>query len=252
MFRQPFSVLFFQKRAAYVLLALIAAHLYSVPTANAQTQPRRSPMGGQRAVVVDERLAALRYEPELSAILLQRMSRGRMVAILGSKRSADGVTFYRVAVTRRTRGWLQSESVVSPSRAGDDERLLRLIRASEDFDRIVRARIFLDYFPRSTLRPIILLLYGEEAEKAASRLSRDAGRRLDEREMAANGAPLYSYFMNYNGLDRYRRQGIVFTFDRTTKQFHYDGECWREVVRRYPKSPEAEQARAKLLALTIK
>jgi hypothetical protein len=213
-----------------------------------------APPGGQRAVVVDERLAALRDEPDFSARLVQRMSRGRMVAILGMKRAPGGVSFYRVAVTRRTRGWLQSEAVVSPTRAGDDERLLRLIRGSEDFDRIVRARIFLDLFTRSPLRPTVLMLYAEAAEAAASRLSREAVRRLDEREMAAGGAPVFSYFLNYNGLDRYNRQGISFVYDRTAKQFHYDGESWREILRRYPRSPEAVEARKRLdslAALTV-
>jgi hypothetical protein len=182
------------------------------------------------------------------------MSRGRMVAITGTKRTPDGLTFYRVAVTRRTRGWLQSEAVVAPSRANDDERLLRLIRGSEDFDRLVRARIFLDLFSRSPLRPTVLMLYAEAAEAAASRLSREAGRRLDEREMAAGGAPPFSYFLNYNGLDRYNRQGISFVYDRTSKQFHYDGESWREILRRYPRSPEAAEARKRLdsLAAVIK
>jgi hypothetical protein len=210
---------------------------------------RRAPAGGTRAVVVDERLAALRDEPGFSARLLQRMSRGRMVAILGQKRAPEGVTFYRVAVTRRTRGWLQSDAVVIPGRAGDDERLLRLIRGSEDFDRLARARIFLDIFPKSPLRPKVLMLYGEEAEAAAVKLSRDASRRLEEREMVAGGAPAFSYFMNYNGLDRYRRQDIVFTFDLARKQFHYDGAAWREILRRYPDSAEATEARKRLEAL---
>lgn len=213
-------------------------------------QQRRAPEGGQRAVVVDERLAVLRDAPDLSANLLQRMSRGRMVAVKGAKRSADGVTFYRVAVTKRTGGWIQSEAVVSLVRKDDDERLLRLIQNSEDFDRIIRARIFLDVFQRSPLRPTVLMLYGEAAEKAAGKLSRDAVRRLNEKEMAAGGAPVFSYFLNYNGLDRYRRQGITFIFDRATKQFHYDGASWREILRRYPRSPEAEEARKRLDALS--
>jgi hypothetical protein len=219
-------------------------------TANStQAQQRRAPEGGQRAIVVDERLAALRDAPDFSATLLQRMSRGRMVAVRGVKRSADGVTFYRVGVTRRTSGWIQSEAVVSTVRKSDDERLLRLIQTSEDFDRIVRARIFLEMFQRSPLRPAVLMLYGEAAERAAGRLSRDAVRRLDEKEMVAGGAPIFSYFLNYNGLDRYRRQGIAFTFDRATKQFHYDGASWREIIRRYPRNPEAEEARKRLEAL---
>jgi hypothetical protein len=224
-------------------LCLIVLASFSISTA----QQRRAPVGGgARAVVIDERLAALRDEPSLSARLLQRMSRGRMVAILAQKRAPEGVTFYRVAVTRRTRGWLQSDAVVQPGRAGDDERLLRLIRGSVDFDRIARARLFLDLFPKSGLRPSVLMLYGEAAEEAASRLSRDAVRRLEEKEMTAGGAPVISYFMNYNGLDRYRRQDIVFNFDLARKQFRYDGAAWREILQRYPRSTEAEEARKRL------
>ncbi len=229
--------------AAFILCLIFL----TIPT---RAQSRRAPEGGQRAVVVDERLAVLRDAPDFSATLLQRMGRGRMVAIRGVKRTPDGVTFYRVGVTRRTVGWIQSEAVVSTVRKSDDERLLRLIQTSEDFDRIVRARIFLDMFQRSPLRPTVLMLYGEAAERAAGRLSRDAVRRLDEKEMAAGGAPVFSYFLNYNGLDRYRRQDITFIFDRTAKQFHYDGTSWREIIRRYPRSPEAAEAQKRLEALS--
>ncbi len=205
--------------------------------------------GGQRAVVVDERLAALRESPELSARLLQRMRRGRKLSIQGSRRAADGLTFYRVMLTRRTIGWVQSEAVITASLQADDERLLRLIRGSEDFDRLARAHIFLDLFPKSPLRPTVLRLYAESAEDAAAKLSRDAARRLDAHEMQAGGAPDYSYFMNYNGLDRYNRQGVTFIFDRTAKRFQYDGAAWREILRRYPQSPEAAEARKHLEAL---
>lgn len=236
-------------KRAFLSFSFIACTLLSVYQAQSQQRRTRTPEGGRLAVIVDERLAALRDEPELTASLLQRISRGRVVAVRGARRSPDGVTFYRVVVTRRTGGWLQAEAVVSPTRAGDDARLLRLIQSSEDFDRIVRARIFLDFFPKSTLRAAVLMLYGEEAEKAAARLSRDATRRLDEREMTANGAPVFSYFLNYSGLDRYRRQGIAFLFDREAKRFHYNGESWREIIRRYPRSAEAAEARKRLEAL---
>jgi hypothetical protein len=237
------------RRFSVSLVVVICCAFCSLVETTAQPR-RRVALTNRSAVVVDERLAVLRDGPELSARLLQRMSRGRVVLILGAKRSSDGLMFYRVAVTRRTGGWLQSEAIVSPGRSGDDERLLRLIRGSDDFDRVVRARIFLDLFPRSGARPQVLLIYAEAAEAAATKLSRDAARRLNEREMAAGGAPLYSYFLNYNGLDRYRRQGIIFTFNRTSKQFHYDGESWREILRRYPRSPEAEEARKRLGALS--
>jgi hypothetical protein len=231
-----------------ISIAFIVCFLFS----NAQTraQQRRAPEGGAHAVVVDERLAVLRDAPDLSANLLQRMSRGRTVAVKGVKRSPEGVTFYRVMVTKRTGGWLQSDAVVSLTRKDDDARLLRLIQNSEDFDRIIRARIFLDVFQKSPLRPAVLLLYGEAGDRAAGKLSRDAVRRLDEKEMAAGGAPAFSYFLNFSGLDRYRRQGIAFIFDRSAKQFHYDGASWREIVRRYPRSPEAAEARKRLEALS--
>lgn len=210
---------------------------------------RRAPAGGRVAIVVDERLSALRATPELSGTLLRRVGRGGLVAVRGEKRNRDGVVFYRVNVTSRTSGWIQREALVSPSRLGDDARLLRLIKGSEDFDRIARARIFLDNFTSSEFRPEVLLIYAQAAEDIAGRLSRDASRRLDEKEMAAGGAPLFSYYLNFNELDRYNRQGITFVFDARTKRFRYDGEAWQELVHRYPRRPEAAEARKRLQAL---
>lgn len=212
-------------------------------------QKKRVPPGGNLAVVADERLAALRVAPNVYARLVQRLSRGRVVSIRGSKRSRDGLVFFQVAVTRRTGGWIQSEALVAPGRQGDDRRLAHLISGSDEFDRVARARIFLDTFPRSPLRPKVLLLLGDAAEEAAAKLSRESDRRFERREIPIDGAPEYSYFLNYNGLDRYNRQGIIFTFDRTTKRFHYEGAAWREIVQRYPKSGEAEDARKRLEAL---
>src|SRR4029079_5713229 len=159
------------------------------------------------------------------------------------KTSADGVTFFLVNVSTRTHGWIQRDAVVSPSRSGDDRRLLMVIQQSTGFDRIARARIFLDHFPRSPLRPEVLLLLGDTAESLAEKLSRDAARRL---EQDLGDAPEFSYFLNYPALDRYNRQRIGFIFDKTTKRFHYDGAAWRELTRRYPRSPAALAARKRL------
>ncbi|MEP6569792.1 MAG: hypothetical protein ABJC10_08465 [Acidobacteriota bacterium] len=232
---------FFLKK---LLLSILPICLLLLP-ANSFAK-RRPPAGGRVAVVVDERLSALRTVPELSGRLLKRIGRGALVAVKGEKRSRDGVVFYRVNLTSRTSGWLQREAIVSPARAGDDARLLRLIKASEDFDRIVRARIFLDNFTSSELRPEVLLIYSQAAEEIAGRLSREAMRRLDEKEMTAGGAPLHSYFLNYNGLDRYNRQGVTFVFDVREKLLRYDGEGWQELLHRYPRSPEAAEARKRL------
>ena len=212
----------------------------------AEAQKPRIPPGGHLAVVADERLAALRSAPDPSARLLRRISRGRFVSIRGSSRSRDGLLFYQVAVTRRTSGWLQSEAVISSWRSGDDDRLVGLLEGADEFERVARAKIFLDLFPRSPLRPKVLLIYGDAAEEAAAKLSREAERRFERRELPAGGAPEFSYYLNYSSLDRYNRQGITFTFDRTNKKFHYEGWAWREIVRRYPNSPEAADARKRL------
>jgi hypothetical protein len=224
------------------LFLLVTISFISLGGETGWAQARR--LSSRSAVVADERLAVLRTAPKFNAPFLRRIGRGRVVTLLETKRS-EGAVFYRMAVTRRTRGWLQREAVVVPSRAGDDQRLLALIKASRDFDRLARARIFLDVFPRSNLRAAVLLLFGDEAEKTAAKLSREASRRLDPIEMSATEASLASYFLNYSGLDRYRKQGIIFTFDETTRQFQYDGTVWRELLRKHGQSPEAAIVRAR-------
>lgn len=226
------------KLALCVLLILFTAH-----TNFAQQKP---PKGGRLAIVVDERLAALRTTPQLNGKLVRRLSRGRMVAVRSMKTSADGITFFLVNMTSRTHGWIQREAVVSPSRGSDDRRLLTLIQLSKDFDRISRARIFLDYFPRSPLRPEVLLLLGDTAEELAAKLTTDAARRLKGDLV---DAPEFSYYLNYTGLDRFNRQHVGFVFDKSAKRFHYDGAAWRELVRRYPKTPQAGEAKKRLQAL---
>jgi hypothetical protein len=235
MFRKLIASLFIKSVILILLLAPVSA-----------AQRKRVPPGGNLAVVADERLAALRTAPSLSARLLRRLGRGRIVSIRSSSRSRDGLLFFHVAVTRRTFGWVQSEALVAAGRQGDDRRLAHLINGTDEFDRVARARIFLETFPRSPLRPKVLLLLGDSAEEAARKLSRESGRRFERRDTPIDGAPEFSYFMNYSGLDRYNRQGVTFTFDPATKQFHYEGAAWREILQRYPNSAEAEEARKRL------
>lgn len=207
--------------------------------------PAKPEIKGDKAIVVDERLAVLRKSPSLYAESFQRMRRGREVFINQTK-VAEGVTFYRVTVPPGRIGWVQADAVVGNSRKGDDLRLARLVQASEEFDRIERASIFLEMYPRSELRPLVLLLFGDLMEEVAIKLSRRATRSLDKNEMAASGAPLHSFYLNYSYLDRYRKLGVVFLFNARTKQYHYDGKTWKELVRRYQKSAEAIEARKRL------
>ena len=207
---------------------------------------RKPPAGGRLAVVVDERLAALRSTPTLTGNLVRRLGRGRLVAVRSMQTNRDGITFLFVNVTTRTRGWIQLESVVSPSRAGDDARLLRLIQHSHGFDRISRARIFLDRFNKSRFRPTVLLLLGDTAEDLAAKLTQSASRKLTTLPFAA---PEHSYYLNHSSLDRYNRQNIHFIFDSTTKRLYYDGAAYRLLLRHHASSPEASTARQRLIAL---
>lgn len=227
-----------------VLSAAALVAVVSVLTAaTAAAQQRRVPPGGRIAVVADARLAALRTAPNPRATLLRRLGRGRFVSIRSSQRTSDGLLYHRVAINSRTLGWIQSESLVAGWHPNDDERLLHLITGPDEFERVARAKIFLDNFPRSSLRPTVLLLYSQAAEEAAEQLTRSAQRQFTRNEIPENGAPLFSYFLNYNGLDRYNRQGVRFVFDESTKTFHYDGAALREILRRYPQSKEAAEAR---------
>ena len=235
-------------RKAVVVLGISLPVLLSH---NTFARKKRVPPGGRVAVIVEERLSALRTAPDLRAKLVERLSRGHLVSIRGEKSTRDGLRFYRVALSRKTFGWVQSDAVVVPWRHNDDRRLLILIENSDEFDRIVRAKTFLDLFPRSPLIPHVLALYASEADDVAQKLSREAQRRFAKNELPADGAPEFSYYLNYSGLDRYNREGITFLFDRITKRFSYDGRAWREILRRFPHTPEAIEARKHLEAESI-
>ena len=212
---------------------------------------QKTEVNSDKAVVIDERLAVLRIAPSLFAKPIQRMRRGRVVTILES-READSVTFYRVVAFPNTPGWVQKEAVAARSGRAADERLARLVLASEGFEQIERAQIFLKNFSDSPFRPSILILFGDLMEEIALKLAADAARRLSRREMAASGAPLHSFYLNYPSLDRYQRLGIGFVFNTRTKLFHYDGASWREVLKKSPASNEAKEAQRRLDALKEK
>ena len=120
------------------------------------------------------------------------------------------------------------------------------------FDQIETATEFLTLFPTSQFRAPILLLYGDLLEDAAAKLSRDATRQLVRAEMAASAAPLHSFYLNYVSLDRYRRIGITFLFNPSTKQYHYDGASWKELVLKHKGINEAAEAHKRLDSLKEK
>lgn len=200
---------------------------------------------GQTAVVLDETLSVLRPVPSLFAEPVQRMRRGREVKVLGVA-EADGVKFFKVTAEPKNWGWVQSDAVFGKFRPEDEERLAKLVQAMSGFEQIELAAFYFALYPNSKFSPAILLLFGDLCQETAVRLSRDATSRLDRREMAASGAPLHSYYLNFNMLDRYRKLGITFRFDPETKTYYYDGASWRKLIDKFGASPEAAEARKRL------
>ncbi len=214
-------------------------------TATAQTR-RKTVTPGQRAIVVDERLSVLRTQPDVKAPLSQRLRRGRVVGILGVKKSKDGQQFFRVSVTRNTRGWVLAEAVAKSGNAADGERLLNLVEdTDDDFIKARLAKLCADEFRSTPSAPRCLLKLGEAADSAAERLTRDAKRRVGNEEPSA-GLSKRDYFLNFVGLDRYNRVGVIFDYDEKTERIVYDGEAYRELARRYPKSGDVQVATEKL------
>lgn len=206
---------------------------------------------GSTAVVMDETLSVLRLKPSLFADSVQRMRRGRKVQILGVA-EADGVKFYRVSALPGNTGWVQSDAVFGKFRSGDDARLARLVQASSGFEQIELASSFFELYPQSQFRPALLLLFGDLLEEAAAKLSKDAGSRLDRREMAASAAPMHSYYLNFNMLDRYRKLDIVFLFNSAVRSFHYNGASWKEILQKSSGSGESAEAQKRLDSLKEK
>ncbi|HVG20133.1 MAG TPA: hypothetical protein VNI02_13865 [Blastocatellia bacterium] len=244
----------FDRVALTILLYLLA-----VPAAGAQTNPpaganpddaARAQWRATRAFIVDDRLSALRREPDILAEVVQRLRLGRPVYIIGAKGArADRPGFYRVAVSRRTRGWIHESALAVPTRAGDDRRVSKLVMSLEGLDRVSLCRLFLERFGRSPLLPGVLLALAEEAERAANALGVRARRRLGALTSEVPPARLRDYYLSDPGLDRYSKLGIRFDFDESTGHYIYDGQACREIVARFPRSAEARRARELLDAI---
>lgn len=252
----PHSFIVIHARNSHIrLIAAFALAGVAAMTATAQSE-RNVFAPGQRAVVFDERLSALRARPDIKAPLKQRMRRGRRVGIIGANTARDGAKFFRVAVSRNTRGWVLADAVIRSGAAADAERLMRLIEETNDeFTQARLARLCANEFRSTKFAPKALMILGEAAEGAAERLSRDAKRRVGEDDSDAKpnaGLTKRDFMLNYAGLDRYNRIGVMFDYDAASDRIVYDGAAYRELLRRYPRSAEAQAALARLTNLDKK
>jgi len=221
------------------------ANRSSAATASAQPSAKR--LTFSKAFVVDDRLSALRREPGLQSEVIHRLRLGRPVYIIGSVRPKTGPLFCRVAVTRRTRGWILESALAIPGKTGEDRRILKLIEGTKDgLDRISLCRLLIERFGQSQLVPRALLLMGEEADRVAQVLTQRARKRLADASGENWNASLRDYFLNDVGLDRYSKLHIVFDFNESTSEYVYDGRAYGDVVRRFPNHEEAGLARQRI------
>lgn len=241
-------------------ISILVAAMLVLPIATAaQTTARRTVQADQipqsissvrlaRAFVVDDRLSVLRRGADVKSQMVQRLRLGRPVYILGSSRAgADQPKCYRVAVTRRTRGWIHNSAVVIPSRAGDDTRLLRLAEnATDGFDRIALCLLLTDSFRSSPLVPKALLVMAAEAERVAPMLSQRAAKRVATIAPGTANASLRDYYLNDSALDRYSRLRVGFEFNEAAGEYVYDGGAYRAIIKRFPGSEAAKIARERL------
>lgn len=235
-----------------LLVSLLCAGSLFISSVSAQTFPlkkRKKNIPGQRAIIYDERLSALRTRPEIKAALISRLHRDREVGIIGAPRSLNGgPRFYPIAISRSVRGWIIAEALARPQQGEDAKRLKRLINETrDDFARARLARLYVDHFSSSTWAPRALMIVAQAAEQVADRLSRDAKKRVgDSDEGLDKNLEERDYLLNYVGLDRYNKLGITFDYDSNSERLIYDGGAYREILKKYPHSPEAIEARTQL------
>ncbi len=240
--KRPFFTLFCVPILLATLFIAVSAQTFPI-------KKRQKNIPGQRAVIYDDRLSALRTEPDVKAQLISRLHRDREVGIIGAARRANsGPLFYPVAVSRNVRGWVIAEALARPQRGHDATRLMSLIAdTKDDFARARLARLCADQYRGLELAPRALLVVGEAAERAAGKLSRDAQKRVgDPDETLDKNLREREYLLNYVGLDRYNKLGITFDYDEASRNLVYDGGAYREIMKKYARSPEAIEAKARL------
>ena len=215
-------------------------------TADLPRQATADPPRFLKAFVIDDRLSALRRDPRIQSEVIRRIRLAQPVFIIGTSKGKTGEPkFYRVAVTRRTRGWIHASAIAALNRTGEDQRIMSLIEHSSDgVDKITLCRLIISHFRQSRLVPRAMLLLGEEAERAAKTVSQRTRRRLSDVRTAETN--LRDYFLSDAGLDRYSRLGIAFDFNESSGDFSYDGKAYREIIRRFPNRDEAKLARQHL------
>jgi hypothetical protein len=185
-----------------VIAAVAATTIVLAGVASAKPWPR--------AYVIDDRLAVLRTSPRFGAPIAKRLRPGRMVAILQRTQDQNGLEWVRVAVTRRTRGWILRLAIAVPGRTEDEQRLAGRLSLTSGFERLRIARVALDHFRE--VQTLAASAFDAEAAAAAEALSSRLAAR-DDIQPDTPPAVARALLLSDPTLDRYVRLGVVFDVD---------------------------------------
>jgi hypothetical protein len=225
-------------RGGVLALCWLAAWPVGLAVGKSQTGDGPS-TSARRAIVVDERFSALWEKPGWEGKLRRRLRRGRVVWLIGAPRIRQGERFHRVAVSRRTRGWIHEAALVRPGERTDGERLWRVIEETEDdFVKVSLAQLCALHFRGQPVAARALWLLGETMTRVAHRLTLEAERRIGKIDPIRHRSAM----MGYVSLDRYNRLGISFLYDGASGTLRYDGAAFDELRQRYPRSAEAQRS----------
>ncbi|MBZ5553482.1 MAG: hypothetical protein LAO21_12230 [Acidobacteriia bacterium] len=240
--------------AVYRILGFLIISLVLTTEHFAATVPTKTPKkNGAKsllAYVFDDRFSVVRSRPDVEAPFLRRLRVGHRVFLpLGGPPSRN-VKYRRVVVSRKFSGWILAAAVVAPGLPGDDERLFRHAASQSREKAMIALKILTTHFDRTPLHAAALLRLGQLAEEEAGQLSVEANRKLAREERSLpEGLDEKELFANYRGLDRWASNGVRFIYHREKDRFVYHGEAYREIIRKFPGSPEAASARGRLAGI---
>ena len=130
--------------------------------------------------------------------------------------------------------------------ADNEERFSEKETATEIFDRMLLCKLVIEKFSNSKLVPKAMVLFAGDAERIASLLNRTAQKHLKTLDKENDRASLRDYYLSDASLDRYTRLGVHFDYLAKRGEYLYDGQAHRDLVKRFPKSEEAAEARKQL------
>ncbi len=154
--------------------------------------------------VVDRGLSALRALPMPQSLCKRRLGIGRKVYVERCFSTAYG-RYCKVAVTRRTRGYILADALINTQR-GQERRLLEMALRATGKERLTLLWLCRQLFPKTA---DLDRLFAEEATKAASLLDKN----IRKSNTLQSSVDMRSYLLNSRFLDGYSRMGIFFYLD---------------------------------------